>query len=91
MGGAGAVAFGDEISDGAGQSWRYQSVRDLGYVGGQNIRFEFRSDEGQIDAGQSVMLVRPLGAVLMQFDQLKRRELTAVVGGGAAVDRHPLC
>jgi len=22
--------------------------RDLGYVGGQNIRFEFRSDEGQM-------------------------------------------
>ena len=23
-------------------------LRDLGYVGGQNIRFEFRSDEGQM-------------------------------------------
>jgi hypothetical protein len=31
------------------------------------------------------------GGSLMQFDRLKRRELTAVVGGGAAVDRHPLC
>jgi putative ABC transport system substrate-binding protein len=33
------------------QFWREfrQGLRDLGYVEGQNIRFEFRSAEGQLD------------------------------------------
>jgi putative ABC transport system substrate-binding protein len=33
------------------QFWRLfrQGLRDLGYVEGQNIRFEFRSAEGQAD------------------------------------------
>ena len=34
-----------------GQFWREfrQGLRDLGYVEGQNIRFEFRSAEGHLD------------------------------------------
>ena len=34
-----------------GQFWREfrQALRDLGYVEGQNIRFEFRSAEGQVN------------------------------------------
>ena len=45
------------------QFWREfrQGLRDLGYVEGQNIRFEFRSAQGQIDrlpalAGELVRL-----------------------------------
>jgi hypothetical protein len=35
----------------AREFWREfrQGLRDLGYIEGQNIRFEFRSAEGQID------------------------------------------
>src|SRR5437588_10708330 len=42
--------------------WREfrQGLRDLGYIEGQNIRFEFRSAEGQIDRlpEQAAELVR---------------------------------
>jgi putative tryptophan/tyrosine transport system substrate-binding protein len=44
----GALVIGNINPD---QFWREfrQGLRDLGYVEGQNIRFEFRSAEGQID------------------------------------------
>src|SRR5260221_197217 len=44
----GALVFGNISPE---EFWREfrQGLRDLGYIEGQNIRFEFRSAEGQID------------------------------------------
>jgi putative tryptophan/tyrosine transport system substrate-binding protein len=42
-------------SPGSEQFWRVfrEGMRELGYVEGQSIRFEFRSDEGQASRRQS--------------------------------------
>ena len=44
----GALVIGNISPEEFGREFR-QGLRDLGYIEGQNIRFEFRSAEGQIN------------------------------------------